>query len=124
MACGDSSLALTELLPYRNGVAVFVAFLSLFLAGVAWGLRAGFGDALFAPEGSSARVPDPGSLKRTFVAALLTGCGGSGALLTRAARWGAEANLGCALFTGILFAALVTIATKIVLDEKERLTSP
>jgi hypothetical protein len=105
-------------------VAGLVVYLILFLAGIAWGLAAGFGAALFAREGTARAPAAPGRLRRTFAAAFVTGFGGSGALLTRAARWGAGTNFGFALLTGMLFAVLVAIATHIVLEEESRPTSP
>ena len=105
-------------------MSAFAVYLLLFLAGIAWGLGAGFGRALFAREGSEA-VWGAGDLRRTFAAALATGFGGSGATLTHAGRWSAGLNLVFALLAGLLFAALVATATHIVLEEEKRVsTSP
>jgi hypothetical protein len=109
---------------YDAGVTAFDVYLVFFLAGVGWGLDAGFGATLFARKGSPDVPRASGRLRRTFLAALVTGFGGSGALLTRSARWGAPLTFDFALLTGILFAALVATATRIVLEEERRPTSP
>ncbi len=88
-------------------------FALFFLAGTLYALWTGFGASLV---GLKPREESGHSLWPTFFAALVTGSGGAGAVLTGEGRLRAPALLGLAALTGVLFAFLTVIATRIALD--------
>jgi len=92
-------------------------YLAAFGAGLAYAFWIGFGASL---AGFGIREEPARSLGRTFVAALVTGFGGAGALLTGEGRLHAPAVLGLATLTAFLFAGLTVIATRIALDRSPR----
>jgi len=93
-------------------VRIFL-YAGLFVAAMAYALRAAFGEALFADRGAPVPEKGSGDSRRPLVAAFFAGFGGAGALLEGAHRLSAPAVLALAAVTGLLLALLLAAITRL-----------